>query len=108
MINCYWLRTTTVLDTDVKTLIKMLEQQWHLLEEGTCNSDESAVDFPARDLDEMTPFIHLFPFNDSDLGSSSLVAHVLPYPPPPPCKHLCTGSCSNKHTHSDKPIVLER
>jgi hypothetical protein len=33
------------------------------------------------------------------LGSSSLVAHVLPYPPPPPCKHLCTRSCSNKHTH---------
>jgi hypothetical protein len=34
------------------------------------------------------------------LGSSSLVAHVLPYPPPPPCKHLCTRSCSNKHTHT--------
>jgi hypothetical protein len=33
------------------------------------------------------------------LGSSSLVAHVLPYPPPPPCKQLCTRSCSNKHTH---------
>jgi hypothetical protein len=33
------------------------------------------------------------------LGSSSLVAHVLPYPPPPPCTHLCTRSCSNKHTH---------
>ena len=66
MINCYWLRTTTVLDTDVKTLIKMLEQQWHLLEEGTCNSDESAVDFPARDLAEMTSFINkFFPFNNS-------------------------------------------
>jgi hypothetical protein len=34
------------------------------------------------------------------LGSSSLVAHVLPYPPPPPCKHLCTRSCSNKHSHT--------
>jgi hypothetical protein len=33
------------------------------------------------------------------LGSSSLVAHVLPYPPPP-CKQLCTRSCSNKHTHN--------
>jgi hypothetical protein len=31
------------------------------------------------------------------LGSLSLVAHVLPYPPPP-CKQLCTRSCSNKHT----------
>jgi hypothetical protein len=34
------------------------------------------------------------------LGLSSLVAHVLPYPPPPPCKQLCTRSCSNKHTHT--------
>jgi hypothetical protein len=34
------------------------------------------------------------------LGSSSLVAHVLPYPPPPPCKQLCTRSCSNKHTQN--------
>jgi hypothetical protein len=33
------------------------------------------------------------------LGSSSLVAHVLPYPPPPPRNQLCTRSCSNKHTH---------
>jgi hypothetical protein len=23
-----------------------------------------------------------------------------PISPPPPCKHLCTRSCSNKHTHS--------
>jgi hypothetical protein len=34
------------------------------------------------------------------LCSLSLVAHVLPYPPPPPCKQLCTRSCSNKHTHT--------
>jgi hypothetical protein len=32
------------------------------------------------------------------LGSSSLVAHVLQYPPPR--KQLCTRSCSNKHTHT--------
>jgi hypothetical protein len=25
---------------------------------------------------------------------------VLPYPPPPPCKQLCTRSCSNKHSHT--------
>jgi hypothetical protein len=37
------------------------------------------------------------------LGSSSLVAHVLPYPPPPPRQQLCTRSCSNKHTHTFKP-----
>jgi hypothetical protein len=34
------------------------------------------------------------------LGSSFLVAHVLPYPPPPPRQQLCTRSCSNKHTHT--------
>ena len=33
------------------------------------------------------------------LGSSSLVAHVLQYPPPPR-KQLCTRSCSNKHTRT--------
>jgi len=32
------------------------------------------------------------------LGSSSLVAHVLP-----PRKQLCTRSCSNKHTHTHSP-----
>ena len=31
------------------------------------------------------------------LGSSSLVAHVLHYPPPP---HALCSTCSNKHTHS--------
>jgi hypothetical protein len=34
------------------------------------------------------------------LGSSSLVAHVLPYLPPPPREQRCTRSCSNKHTHA--------
>jgi hypothetical protein len=42
------------------------------------------------------------------LGSSSLVAHVLPYPPPPPCKQLCTRSCSNKHTHTNHGQAQER
>jgi hypothetical protein len=36
------------------------------------------------------------------LSSSSLVAHVLPDPPPPPCKQICTRSCSNKHTPSTR------
>jgi hypothetical protein len=35
------------------------------------------------------------------LGSSSLVAHVLLYaPPPPPRKQFCTRSFSNKHVNS--------
>jgi hypothetical protein len=34
------------------------------------------------------------------LGSSSLVAHVLHYPPPPPRKQLCTRSCNNKQIHT--------
>ena len=34
------------------------------------------------------------------LGSSSLIAHVLHSPPPPP-RTDCNRSCSNKHTHSD-------
>jgi hypothetical protein len=43
--------------------------------------------------DNMGSLVH------TGLGSSYLVAHVLPYPsPPPPCKQLCTRSCSNKHT----------
>jgi hypothetical protein len=63
MINCYWLRTTTVLDGDVKAVIKKLEQQWHLLD-GADNTESDAPDFPARDLEAMTPFIsHLFPFS---------------------------------------------
>jgi hypothetical protein len=33
------------------------------------------------------------------LGSSSLVSHDLPYPPPTR-KQFCTRSCSNKHTHT--------
>jgi hypothetical protein len=41
------------------------------------------------------------------LGSSSLVAHVLPYPPPPPCKQVCTRSCSNKHTHNTHLLFLQ-
>jgi hypothetical protein len=42
------------------------------------------------------------------LGSSSLVAHVLPYPPPPTRKQLCTRSCSNKHTHTgDASLSLQ-
>jgi hypothetical protein len=34
------------------------------------------------------------------LGSSSLIAHVLHSPPPPPREQLCNRSCSNKHTHT--------
>jgi hypothetical protein len=36
------------------------------------------------------------------LGSSSLVAHVLPYPPPPPHANsfVLGPACSNKHTHT--------
>jgi hypothetical protein len=41
------------------------------------------------------------------LGSSSLVAHVLQYPPPPPRKQLCTRSCSNKHTHTGEAKLAE-
>ena len=39
------------------------------------------------------------------LGSSSLVAHVLQYPPPTR-KQLCTRSCSNKHTHTHNKQAL--
>jgi hypothetical protein len=53
-----------------------------------------------------------FPFYNWCQGISSLLfpgepqKHIgnsgrfgpLPYPPPPPCKQLCTRSCSNKHT----------
>ena len=34
------------------------------------------------------------------LGSSSIIAHVLHSPPPPPREQLCNRSCSNKHTHT--------
>jgi hypothetical protein len=34
------------------------------------------------------------------LGSSSLVAHVLNYPPLPPREQLHNRYCSNKHTHT--------
>ena len=34
------------------------------------------------------------------LGSSSIIAHVLYSPPPPPREQLCNRSCSNKHTHT--------
>ena len=69
VINCYWLKTTVVLDTNVKHLIKNVEQRWYLLEDNlnTGHTNESEVaDFPDRDLAEMTPFVSkLFPFNDS-------------------------------------------
>ncbi len=35
---------------------------------------------------------------NTGLGSSSLVAHVLHYPPLPPREQLCNRSYSNKHT----------
>ena len=41
------------------------------------------------------------------LRSSSLIAHVLHSPPPPPREQLCNRSCSNKHTQN-KARDLER
>jgi hypothetical protein len=39
------------------------------------------------------------------LGSSSLIAHVLHSPPPPPREQLCNRSCSNKNTHTRRSQI---
>jgi hypothetical protein len=43
----------------------------------------------------------------SGLGFSSLVAHILYYPPPPREK-LCNRYCSNKHTHTSLFTAVTR